>query len=655
MIELATFPINSSAAITGARNRVRFLAEDLEFDVFAATRLAAMTSNLCRRLYKHGDEASITIGFGEYDSDFSLQMVFRGRRNPLSSEDASALFDAAYPQQEKSGHKGLTVIKRIPNREFDPSERFIIDQRERLARLSKAELLEEVQQRNEELTSLLDEVKVQAEREKELAAAAAVAEVERREARELEKAYRKLAKAHEHEHRLANFDAVTGLPNRTCFEDRLKQAVERAEREPENLAVMFIDLDHFKNVNDTVGHAEGDQLLREVAERLQGCVRKSDTVARLGGDEFTLALMNIAHPEVAAEVARNILKSISRPFQLGGREFYIGSSIGIAVYPDDGDCVDLLLRNADTAMYEVKKLGRNNHQFYSSEMNSQAKARLDLENSLRKAVKQEQLRLHYQPQLDCVTGEIVSMEALLRWHHDEFGSMPLEQFIPLAEETGLIVDIGNWAIREACAQNKAWQNAGYAPMPVAVNLSMRQFEQRNLADDVMQILEETGLDPHWLELELTEGVFLHHVESARAMLASLKTAGVIISIDDFGTGYSSLSQLRRLPIDTIKVDCSFSQGVTEDSDDAAIVSAIIVLAHNLKLNVIAEGVENERQLAFLRENGCNQWQGYLFSKALPADEFEVLLREQQRHIVSEEAADDVADSDRSDSDFAYSS
>lgn len=629
MIELATFPINSSAAITGARNRVRFLAEDLEFDVFAATRLAAMTSNLCRRLYNHGNDASLTIGFGEYDKDYSLQLVFRASDNPLSTDDAGTLFDEAYPLHLETGHQGFTVIKRIPNRTFDPSERFIIDQRERLVRLSKAELLEEVQQRNDELTALIDEVKQQAEREKELAAAAAVAEVERREARELEKAYRKLAKAHEHEHRLANYDAVTGLPNRTCFEDRLTQAIERAEREPQNLAVMFLDLDHFKNVNDTVGHAEGDQLLREVAERLLGCVRKSDTVARLGGDEFTLALMNIAHPEVAAEVARSILQSISQPFLLGGREFYIGSSIGIAVYPDDGDTVDLLLRNADTAMYEVKKLGRNNHQFYSPEMNSQAKARLDLENSLRKAVKNEQLKLYYQPQLDCATGEIVSMEALLRWHHDDFGSMPLEQFIPLAEETGLIVDIGYWAVREACRQNKAWQDAGYAPMPVAVNLSMRQFEQRDLADDIMAILDETGLEPQWLELELTEGVFLHHVESARAMLASLKKAGVIISIDDFGTGYSSLSQLRRLPIDTIKVDCAFSQGVTEDPDDAAIVSSIIVLAHNLNLNVIAEGVESEAQLAFLREHGCNQWQGYLFSKALPAEAFEALLRERQ--------------------------
>ncbi|WP_148863837.1 putative bifunctional diguanylate cyclase/phosphodiesterase [Marinobacter fonticola] len=627
MIELATLPINSTAAITGARNRVRFLAEDLEFDVFAATRLAAMTSNLCRTLYHQGDEASITIGIGKSQQAFNLQMVFSGQRNPLTSNDAGKLFDRAYPLELKNGLEGFAVVKRIPSRDFDPSERFIVDQRERLVRLSKAELLEEVQQRNDELTALLDEVKLHAEREKELAAAAAVAEVERREARELEKAYRKLAKAHEHEQRLANYDAITGLPNRTCFEDRVTQAIERAEREQQTLAVMFLDLDHFKNVNDTVGHAEGDQLLREVSERLLGCVRKSDTVARLGGDEFTLALMNIAHPEVAAEVARNILTSIAQPFLVGGREFYIGSSIGIAVYPDDGHTVDLLLRNADTAMYEVKKLGRNNHQFYSADMNAQAKARLDLENSLRKAVKHEQLSLHYQPQIDCSTGKIVSMEALLRWPHEGNHFMPLEQFIPLAEETGLIVDIGHWVLREACSQNKAWQEAGYAPIPVAVNLSMRQFEQSDLADDIMQILEETGLEPRWLELELTEGVFLHHVESARAMLTSLKQAGVIISIDDFGTGYSSLSQLRRLPIDTIKVDCAFSQGVIDDPDDAAIVSSIIVLAHNLNLKVIAEGVETEAQLEFLRENGCDLWQGFLFSKALPADQFEALLRE----------------------------
>lgn len=629
MIELVTLPINSTAAIAGTRNRVRLLADDLQFDTFAATRLASMTSNLCREVYQHGDNGAITIGFEKQKDYCNLLVLFVGENPTLTSESKGALFNQTYALRLEDGRQSFGVLKRIPDRQFNPSDSFIFDQRARLASLSRIELLEEVQQRNDELTALLGEVRQHAEREKELVAAAAVAKVERREARELEEAYRKLALAHEHEQRLANYDVVTGLPNRTCFEERLGQAVNSAEREQQHLAVMFLDLDHFKNVNDTVGHAEGDQLLREVAQRLMDCVRKSDTVARLGGDEFTLTLLNIAHPEVATDVANSILETIKKPFLAGGREFYIGSSIGIAIYPEDGDTVDFLLRNADAAMYEVKRLGRNNHQFYSAELNAHAKARLDLENSLRKAVRNTELSLHYQPQLDCTTGEIVSMEALLRWHHSEYGFMPLEQFIPLAEETGLIMEIGEWVIRTACTQNKAWQDAGYTPMPIAVNLSMRQFEQHDLAEIIAQILDETGLAAHWLELELTEGVFLHHVECARAMLTELRDAGVTISIDDFGTGYSSLSQLRRLPVDTIKVDCTFSQGVITDPDDAAIVTAIIALAHNLNLNVIAEGVETEAQLEFLRNQGCNQWQGFLFSKAVPAEQFEELLRRNQ--------------------------
>ncbi|WP_166267823.1 putative bifunctional diguanylate cyclase/phosphodiesterase [Marinobacter caseinilyticus] len=635
MIELGRLSIENTAAIVGSRNKIRLLAENLEFNAIDATRLATLVSDLCRSLYRNHAYAFVIVAFDEREQGFGLLLNFQGmdsatapESSALVSERTGGFFDHTNLNRPEDNHQSFLVFKYLPDPHFKPTEPFVEQQRETLARLTRAELLVELQTKNEELRKLLGEIEQRAAKEKKLAAEAAVAEMVRKESRELAKAYKELEIARKHEQLLANYDAVTELPNRVCFQDRLQQSITYAERNGQLLAVLFLDLDHFKNVNDTVGHAEGDQLLRMVAERLLNCVRKSDTVARLGGDEFTLALLDIAGPEAIAPIADNLVQTLSKPYLVGGREFFIGASIGIALYPNDGDSVELLLRNADTAMYKVKQFGRNNYQFYSSDMSAQASAKSDLQNSLRNAIKHAELELYYQPQLDCSSGRIVSMEALLRWRHPVQGFIPPDIFIPLAEETGLILEIGEWVFKEACSQNKAWQEAGYTPMPVAVNLSMRQFEQRNLVDVILKTLAETKLAPQWLELELTEGVFLHDITRATEMLATLRQSGVVTSIDDFGTGYSSLSKLRRLPIDTIKIDRSFTQGVTSDQDDASIVAAIIALAHNLGLKVIAEGVEYDAQLDFLREHRCDQWQGYLCSKALPAKDFETLLLNQ---------------------------
>lgn len=628
MIELTRILINDTTAISGARNRIRFLAEDLKFGHMGAIRLATISSDLCRSLYQSGDNASLILGFEKREQGFGLLLIFEGSTEALTVEDSVRFFDQAGLLSAEKESPRFAAFKYIPDSEFEPTVNFVNSQRERLTHLSKTELLIELQRKNEKLEALLDELKLRSEREKKLAAAAAVAEVERKKSQELTRAYNELEKVRESEQQLANYDTVTGLPNRMFFHDRLQQAITYAKRNEKRLAVLFLDLDHFKNVNDTVGHAEGDRLLRIVAERLLDCVRSSDTVARLGGDEFTLVLLDIAGPEAVAAVADNILKKLVQPYMLAGREFFIGVSIGISIYPNDAENIELLLSNADTAMYKVKQSGRKNYQFYTSDMGDEGLFRLELENSLRKAIKQGELELYYQPQIDCVNRQIVSMEALIRWQHPEQGFIAPDKFIPLAEESGLILEIGEWVLKTACMQNKAWQNAGYAPIPIAVNLSMRHFEKNDLVDEVKQVLDETGLAPEWLELELTEGVFLHKVERATAMLTTLRELGIVISIDDFGTGYSSLSQLRHLPVDSIKVDRSFIRGIASDKDDADIVTAIIGLAHNLNLKVVAEGVETEAQLDFLREHACDLWQGYLFSKALPASDFELLLRSQ---------------------------
>lgn len=426
---------------------------------------------------------------------------------------------------------------------------------------------------------------------------------------------------------MAHHDALTGLPNRALFRDRLTHAMAQADRYHQKLAVMFLDLDRFKAINDTLGHNVGDQLLKIAAERLRSCVRDCDTVARLGGDEFTVIVEDIIEDHDAAAVAQKILDTLSQPFNLYGHEVFISVSVGVTLYPSDDENADNLLRNADSAMYRAKEFGRNNYQFYVADMNVKARERLMLESSLRRALDRGEFTLYYQPRVDLLSGRIIGAEALLRWRHPELGLVPPSEFIPILEETGMIIPVGDWALREACRQNRAWQEAGLSPIRVAVNLSVRQFIQKDLADTVVRALAEAGLAAEDLELEITEDLFLEHNETNIVTLSRLKKMGIHISIDDFGTGYSSLSYLKRLPIDTLKIDQSFVRDIGTDPDNKAIASAIIAMAASLRLNVLAEGVETDEQLAFLRAQGCNEIQGFSFSHPLPAAEFEQLLRE----------------------------
>ncbi len=411
----------------------------------------------------------------------------------------------------------------------------------------------------------------------------------------------------------ASYDLLTGLPNRLLFNDRLALALANTHQQGEILAVLFLDLDGFKKINETLGHGVGDRLLQDVAQRLKKCLRESDTIARWGGDEFTLLLSPIVSAEAAAQIAQQILSAFNLPFQIEGKgEFYIKASIGIALAPYDGEDVETLLKNADAAMHRVKQQGRNNYRLYTPSIGTQALEKMVLENNLYKALEREEFILHYQPQIDLKTGKIVGMEALLRWQHPEQGLIPPNRFIPLAEETGLINPIGEWALRTACAQNKAWQLAGLPPLRMAVNLSARQFMQQNLIEKIAQVLEETGLEPRYLEIEITETTAIQDIDFTISVLQTLKNMGIYISMDDFGTGYSSLSSLKRFPLSTLKIDRSFI-------DDAPIIKAVIALGHGLNLKVIAEGVETPGQLEFLREVKCDDVQGYFLSKPLSAE------------------------------------
>jgi diguanylate cyclase (GGDEF)-like protein len=429
---------------------------------------------------------------------------------------------------------------------------------------------------------------------------------------------------------LAHHDALTGLPNRVLFTDRLEQAMIEATRHRRMVAVMFIDLDDFKFVNDTLGHEAGDALLKNVALRLQNCVRRGDTVSRLSGDEFSLILSDIAHPDDVGRVAEKILESFLQPHRIAERDHFITTSIGVSLYPNDGQAVEALLKNADIAMYRAKERGKNTFQYYSSEMADAAHERLSLINALRYARERRELLLHYQPQVDLKTGRILGMEALARWNNVVLGMVPPAKFIPVAEEAGLIVPIGEWVLKSACAQAQAWRAHGYA-LRVAVNFSAHQFRQKNLVDMIVGVLNETGLAPKYLDVELTESVLMQSDETHLANLQRLEELGVKIAVDDFGTGYSSLSYLKRFPIDILKIGGSFVQDITTDPDDAAITRAIITMGHSLNLQVIAEGVETREQLAFLRENGCDAIQGYYFSRPVPAEELTRMLRE-QRHL-----------------------
>ena len=420
---------------------------------------------------------------------------------------------------------------------------------------------------------------------------------------------------------LAHYDPLTRLPNRRLFGDRLKQVLSSANRHTDKAGLLFIDLDRFKNVNDSLGHLAGDELLRTAADRLDNCIRESDTVARLGGDEFVVILNEIKEPEDAAHVSQKILDALSDPFELDGHKISISSSIGISIYPDDGADSDTLIKNADTAMYHAKASGRNNFQFFTPGMNAKAFETLLMENELREAINKNEFMLYYQPKVSVASGKVVGMEALIRWKHAARGLVPPVQFIAVAEECGLIIEIGKWALREACAQNKKWQELGLLHAPVAVNISALQFHAGDLKSQVLQTLHDTGLAAHYLELEITEGIIMKETESTIATLASLKEIGVLLSIDDFGTGYSSLSYLNRFPVDTLKIDKSFINGITSNTGSAAITRTIITMGDAFGLTVIAEGVETAEQYAFLKRNGCDEIQGYYFSKPLPADEF----------------------------------
>ncbi|MES2017682.1 MAG: EAL domain-containing protein [Pseudomonadota bacterium] len=420
----------------------------------------------------------------------------------------------------------------------------------------------------------------------------------------------------------ARHDALTGLANRNLLHERLERAIHGARLDGSALWVLFVDLDRFKFINDTLGHEAGDVLLKTLAERLKQTVGERDTVARMGGDEFVLVL-----PQGRLHVIDAIMAAIAKPLTIQAHEFYLTCSVGIAVYPGDGASAEILTKHADIAMYRAKETGRNSYQFYTAAMSLNTQERLAIEADLRHALERGQFDLHYQPQVALASGAIVGMEVLLRWHHPEHGMIAPARFIALAEEMGLIIPIGAWVLRAACAQTRAWQLAGLGQLRVAVNLSPRQFTQKGLVESIAAVLRETGLEACWLELELTESMVMGDVDNAIVILRDLKRLGVKIAIDDFGTGYSSLSYLRRFPIDVLKIDQSFVRDITLEADGAAIVSTIISLAHSLRLQVVAEGVETTAQLAYLREHGCNQVQGYLFSRPLATASFEALLKQ----------------------------
>jgi len=439
---------------------------------------------------------------------------------------------------------------------------------------------------------------------------------------------RRLRQRDEEIRKMAYHDPLTGLPNRQLLNELLNQALGQAQRHNKgrNLAVLFVDLDRFKVINDTLGHAVGDQLLQAVAHRLkQCCQRDRDAVARRGGDEFIVLLPELDTTQEAVRVARKIIDAFASQFNIAEHQLYVTTSIGISIFPGDGEDGDTLIRNADMAMYRAKEEGRNRYHLYNPSMDAQASWRLEMESSLRKGLQNGEFYLHYQPEVDVATGRIVSIEALLRWLHPERGVVPPRQFIPIAEEIGVIVPLGEWVLRTACAQNKAWQDAGYPPVRVAVNFSPRQFQNLNLPEMVENVLAETGLDPCWLEVEVTEEIMLLDVEATVRDLHRLSSLGVHISIDDFGTGYSSLSHIKKLPIHTLKIDQSFVNDITRNPDDATIASAIVTMARSMSLNVIAEGVELREQVKFLYSINCSAMQGNYFSKPLPAKEFSSLL------------------------------
>ncbi|WP_400162033.1 EAL and GGDEF domain-containing protein [Brevibacillus sp. TJ4] len=424
-------------------------------------------------------------------------------------------------------------------------------------------------------------------------------------------------------HHLAYHDPLTDLPNRRMYIQHLNREIRQAKRFRSRLAVLFLDMDRFKDVNDTLGHEAGDMLLVEAAKRLGESVKPGDMVARLGGDEFTILLHQLANEQEAANVAEQIISRMQQPFSILGQELNLSCSIGISLFPKDGDQAEDLLKRADTALYTVKARGRSGYDFFDETMETKSLERILMENELRKAIELEHFQVHYQPKMDIRTGRLTGMEALVRWIHPELGVIAPNRFIPIAEETGMILPLGEWILREACRQNKVWHDEGHS-LKVSVNLSARQVYQKNLVSVIQQILEETQLSPEWLELEITESIFLK-MEEATAVLQQIRSIGIQISIDDFGTGYSSFSYIKSLPVDTIKIDASFIRDIHHNQESQAIVKAIVTIAESLNMNVIAEGIELTDQVKALQVNGCDHGQGYLFSKPLTKADFDRYL------------------------------
>ena len=424
----------------------------------------------------------------------------------------------------------------------------------------------------------------------------------------------------------AQHDHLTGLPNRMLLNDRVSQAINLAPRHTKKVVVMFLDLDGFKYINDSLGHPVGDKLLLSVGRRLVDCVHGSDTVSRQGGDEFVILLSEVEHSMDAAITARRMLEAVAQPHTIDQHDLHVTTSIGMSVYPDDGEDAETLIKNADTAMYQAKENGRQSYQFFKPAMNARAVERQSIEEMLRRALERSEFALHYQPKINLKTGEMTGAEALIRWTHSTRGPIPPAQFIPVAEESGLILPIGNWVLREACRQGRAWTDAGLRTGTMAVNISSIQFRDESFLDGVFAILDETGLDPNSLELELTESVLMKHVESTACVLDALKRKGVQVAVDDFGTGYSSLSYLRKFPIDSLKIDQSFVRQITTAPDETTIVAAVISMGRSLNLRVVAEGVENQEELAFLQAHQCDEAQGYYFSRPVPPKQFEGLLQ-----------------------------
>ncbi len=427
-------------------------------------------------------------------------------------------------------------------------------------------------------------------------------------------------------HYLATHDEMTGLANRTLFHEILTNATATGRRYRRRFAVLFIDLDRFKIINDSLGHQGGDQLLKEMAARLKANVRDSDVLARFGGDEFVLIANEVSDRATAALIARNLLLLAMKPVRIGGQQCRVTASIGIAMFPDDAADVNALLKQADMAMYRAKEEGKNGFQFYTPSMGALSEKRLQFEAGLRDAIPRDELSLHYQAKVDIGSGQIRGVEALLRWTHPEFGEVPPTQFIPIAEDSGLIVPLGLWVLREACVQAVAWIEQGLPPLSMAVNLSPRQFLDPNLVDSIRQVIEETGMPASLLELEITESVMLTDIEAAVEKLVAIRALGVKLAVDDFGTGYSSLSQLKRFPIDSLKIDRSFIKGIPTDKDDMAITEAILAFGKTLGVTIVAEGVETVEQQNFLRRHACHEMQGFYFSRPIPPDQFAEFYR-----------------------------